>query len=61
MLKRNAGIRNNTKPDETSINMPPQRYRHTHSMESWGNWGSVCVCVLQKDKEVERKRKNENE
>ncbi len=28
-------------------------------MESWGNWGSVCV--LQKDKEVERKRKNENE
>lgn len=47
--------------------MQPQRHRHTdghtHSMESWGNWGSVCLCmcVTKRQRSREKERKNENE
>jgi len=45
-----------TKQDETLVNMQPEGHRHTdghtHSMESWGNWGSVCLymCVTKTKK-----------
>lgn len=47
--------------------MQPQRHRHTdghtHSMESWGNWGSVCLCmcVTKRQRSREKERKNESE
>lgn len=43
--------------------MQPQRHRHTdghtHSMESWGNWGSVCVCLCMCVTKRQRSREKE--